>query len=101
MAWADAHLSYLNEQMRDLGMQPMTPLGGSIGKEGDCITVVGMQNDTLWGNRKIDEAHNVAFIISQILWSLESRLDCRWVIAVAKDYFPRDHYIFTDRLGMY
>ncbi|KAJ9459308.1 Nicotinamidase/pyrazinamidase [Diplonema papillatum] len=99
MAWLGDRYAELVEEIEKGELSFSVPLGGSVGKEGDCLVLVGFQNDNVDGPRSVDEGDQAGFVASQLLWSLESRLEKRWCVAAARDYFPSDHCLFADRAG--
>ena len=77
------------------------PLGGQIGKDGDCLIVVGMQRDyMLSGARPTQGGDLCAHAVSRIIRCLESRVDGKWVLGFTRDYIPSDHCLFAHRPGL-
>eukprot|EP01059_Diplonema_ambulator_P012987 TRINITY_DN23492_c0_g1_i1.p1 TRINITY_DN23492_c0_g1~~TRINITY_DN23492_c0_g1_i1.p1 ORF type:complete len:924 (+),score=128.63 TRINITY_DN23492_c0_g1_i1:45-2816(+) len=99
MAWKCPGWLALEDQLKKGVFREVAPLGGSIGKDGDCLVIVGMQNDFVHGSRAVAGADCASFVVQQILISMQARIQARWCIAVAKDYIPSDHCVFQDRMG--
>eukprot|EP00756_Hemistasia_phaeocysticola_P002871 Hpha_TRINITY_DN11939_c0_g1::TRINITY_DN11939_c0_g1_i1::g.20854::m.20854 len=97
MAFHCPEVQTLQETLIRNGASVEKPLGGGIGKDGDCLLVVGMQQDAVWGERSVPDPDGVGAVICRILTSLESRRENRWVVCAVKDYFPAEHCAFGDR----
>ena len=101
MAWRQARIDAMIKVFEGAGVAVTeSPLGGTMGKDGDCLLIVGMQQDNAPGGaRPVDGAEECAGVIAKLASCLECRGDGKWAVGVAKDLMPSDHCLFAHKAG--